>query len=251
MTAQPLNATEVDQIMSALPDRRVGTEQEYKWLIDPVEVFGTDTPGLPEALSLPIPEDVTAETPFTHTQSSIYFDDRWQLAANDLAVKLLINYGAYRNLSWICVKQTVAWVGGCRDCLEISERVDVRDVNRVMAERTTIPLAYAARLVPGASNLTPYATAVQLRHKVPLRTRYGTVFQLSLDLVTTRSLADGARATSTWIEIETSGSDLPSRKALDDWAELLGDRLPGPPYEMSKPVRAARQAGWLPAGTPA
>jgi hypothetical protein len=243
--APPIDAAEVDRVHAQYPRTRVGSEQEYKWLIGADQFGGVQTPGLVQALELPRPAGVALDGPFSHTQSSVYLDDDWRLSAQQITAKILVNYGAYRNVAWVCAKQTVAWTEGCRDSLEISERVDTADIAAVVAQRSTIALGYIARLVPEAASLKPYATATQVRHKVPVRTSDGAALQLSLDVSTTKTLADGGSETDVWVEIETSHSDLYSRRALIEWADLLSDHLGRRPHEVAKPERAAVRAGWV------
>ncbi len=239
-----LDVAEVDRVMAEYPRTRVGTEQEYKWLVDPVVVTGAATPGLAETCLLPVPAGMTTETPFSHTQSSVYFDCDWQLTSHQVTLKALVNYGLYSNVSWICAKQTVAWIDGCRDSLEVSERIDAKDLGDIIRQRSTIALQYLDRLLPGATALAPFATCTQVRHKVPVRTSDGALMQLSLDLCTTKAFDPATTSADTWIEIETSHSDLQSRRALNEWAEMLNDRLGIEPHSVSKPEHAASQAGW-------
>jgi hypothetical protein len=242
----PVTVDEVAAAVAGLPTTRVGTETEYKWLIGTESVFGnTDAVGLAQLCEVvPRPADATADTPFTHTQSSVYFDTGWRLAEQGLTLKVIVNHGVFSKVCWICAKHTVSWVDGCRDSLEISERVAPEDIRRVITERSALPMRYVERHCHPGVELTPYATATQVRHKLPYHTADGALLQLSFDVVTNRLLDGGPTRTDRWVEIETSHSDLKARRALIGWSGAVTGFLGIEPHQVSKPAQAARDAGW-------
>ena len=243
--SEPLTADDIDRAMAHLPRVQIAVEQEYKWSVDPLAFLGTPDV-TPQALErvLPLPEGATVVTRFRHIQSSIYFDDNWRLADNRLALKALVNPGPFRNLSWLFAKQTISWVDGCRDSLEVSARVAPQEIHQVVRERRTLPLEYLERLCGRELHLDAYATTTQERNKVHLRLPDGVLFQATFDVTRTRVLPDGEPVDQTWLEIESTSSDLRPRGALDAWASTLTDRIGVEPDEVSKPESAARLAGW-------
>jgi hypothetical protein len=243
--AAPVTEAEIDRTMAELPRVQVAVEQEYKWQVDPCDFLGTDRPD-PQALRrvLPLPDGAMVASVFRHIQSSIYFDDAWRLAERELALKALVNPGAFRNVSWLQAKQTISWVDGCRDSLEVSARVRPEDIHSAVRDRTLLPIGYLERLCGGELRLDAFAATTQERNKVHLRTAEGVHLQATFDVTRTRVLPDGEPVVQTWLEIEGTSSDLRPRGQLDAWARTLTDHLGLEPDSMSKPARAARTAGW-------
>src|SRR6266536_6720375 len=139
--SRPLTVDEVDRTMAALPQVQIAVEQEYKWRVDPEEFLGTDHPS-PAALErvLPLPPGAVVVGRFRHVMSSIYFDDHWCLTGHRLALKAQVNPGPFRNVCWLVAKQTIAWVDGCRDALEVSARVPPGQVRQALRDRAVLPL---------------------------------------------------------------------------------------------------------------
>jgi hypothetical protein len=245
--AQPLTVAEVDRAMSDLPRVLVGVEQEYKWRVDPVEFLGTAQPS-PQALErvLPLPPGTSAVSRFRHAMSSIYFDDDWYLAEHGLALKAQVNPRQFRNVCWLAAKQTISWVDGCRDSLEISERIAPEDIHRELSARATLPLRHLDGQCRRPVTYEAYATTTQVRHKVHLRTGGGTLFQATFDVASTTLIGGNAEAASTemFLEIETTSSELRPRGQLDAWARQLSEVIGHEPEQESKPQRAAALAGW-------
>jgi hypothetical protein len=245
--AQPLTVAEVDQAMSDLPRLLVGVEQEYKWRVTPRELLGTDEPS-PQALErvLPLPPGAAVVSRFRHAMSSIYFDDDWYLAAHGLALKAQINPGPFANVCWLAAKQTISWVDGCRDSLEISERITPGAISAELTGRATLPLRHLDGQCRRPITYRAYATTTQIRHKVHLHTQAGVLFQATFDVATTRLLPDGGSTTDTWLEIESTSSELRPRGQLDAWARQLSEAIGRAPDQESKPQHAAALAGWSP-----
>jgi hypothetical protein len=245
MSQAQLTEAEVDLAMADLPDVQVAVEQEYKWRVDARQFLGTDDPD-PQALRrvLPLPPGASVVSAFRHIQSSIYFDDEWRLNEKGLALKALVNPGAFRNVSWLQAKQTISWVAGCRDSLEVSARVRPQDIHTAVRDGGLLPVRYLTRLCGGELRLDAYAATTQERNKVHLRTEEGVLFQATFDVSRTRSLPGGEPLVETWLEIEGTSSDLRPRGQLDAWARTLTDRLGVEPDDISKPAAAARLAGW-------
>jgi hypothetical protein len=243
--AAELTQTEIDRTMADLPDVQVAVEQEYKWSVGVRELLGTDRAD-PRALRrvLPLPDGATVVSTFQHIQSSIYFDDQWVLADNGLALKALVNPGAFRNVSWLQAKQTIRWVDGCRDSLEVSARVRPHDIHAAVRDRTLLPVAHLERLCGRELRLDAYAATTQERNKVHFRSPDGVLFQATFDVSRTWSLPEGTPVTQTWLEIEGTSSDLRPRAELDAWARTLTAFLGVEPETVSKPAAAARTAGW-------
>jgi hypothetical protein len=245
--AQPLTVAEVDRAMSGLPTVLVGVEQEYKWRVDPREYLGTPEPS-PQALErvLPLPPGATVVSRFRHAMSSIYFDDDWYLAAHGLALKAQINPAQFRNVCWLAAKQTISWLDGCRDSLEISERISPDAIHAELTSRRTLPLRHLDSQCRRPVTYEAYATTTQVRHKVHLHIASGALFQATFDVATTRLLPDGGTTTETWLEIESTSSELRPRGELDAWARQLTEAIGREPDQESKPQHAAELAGWSP-----
>lgn len=243
--AAELTQVEIDRAMAELPDVQVAVEQEYKWAVGTRDFLGTDRAD-PQALRrvLPLPDGATVVSVFQHIQSSIYFDDEWRLADNDLALKALVNPGAFRNISWLQAKQTIRWVNGCRDSLEVSARVRPHDIHTAVRDRTLLPIGHLERLCGRELRLDAYAATTQERNKVHFRAEDGVLFQATFDVSRTWALPAGEPVVQTWLEIEGTSSDLRPRAALDAWAHTLTAFLGVEPETVSKPAAAARLAGW-------
>ncbi|WP_433493634.1 hypothetical protein ACQP26_19685 [Micromonospora sp. CA-248089] len=239
-----LTTEEVENALADLPTTRVGTEMEYKWLLDLdsfPQIDGEDVLSRLQDL-VPPPAGMKLGSPFVHTQSSVYFDDDWLLTERDLTLKIIVNHGSFSNVSWICAKQTISWIDGCRDALEISERITPGEATQIIRSHAALPIDYIDRQCGKRVNLQPYATATQVRHKLPFHGPDGSILQLTFDRTTNRSLASEETCQDTWIEIETPHSDLRSRGGLIGWAAAMTELLQKSPHQMSKSEREARRA---------
>jgi hypothetical protein len=243
--AAELTQTEIDQTIADLPDVQVAVEQEYKWAVGSREFLGTDRAD-PQALRrvLPLPGGAMVVSVFQHIQSSIYFDDGWCLAENDLALKALVNPGVFRNISWLQAKQTIRWVDGCRDSLEVSARVRPHEIHAAVRDHALLPVAHLERLCGRELCFDAYAATTQQRNKVHFRSADGVLFQATFDVSRTWALPHGEPVIQTWLEIEGTSSDLRPRIALDAWARILTAHLGVEPEHVSKAAMAARLAGW-------
>jgi hypothetical protein len=229
----------------AAPVLVLGVEQEYKWRIDARDLFGTDRPDLDDlARVLPAPDTSQEELRFQHTQSSIYFDDNWHLTRDRVTLRATVNPGRAKDVSWLGIKQTIRWEDGCRDSLEVNERVAPGSISQEIRDRRALPLTYACRLAGRPIVPSAYACVVQHRHKLFYRDQNQMLLQLTFDISEFRVLPDGERALTTWLEVENNTADLRARDALTAWANEITDRLGHQPTGMAKSEIAARMAGW-------
>lgn len=231
-----------------LPGLQIGVEQEYKWRLTPSDLIDADEITLAALQSaVPAPDGGVLSQSFRHTQSTIYFDDQWALADARMALRATINPGLARDVSWLGAKQTVAWRDGCRDALEVSERISPKAISGELVDQRTVPLQYIARICGRAPQLSAYAYIVQHRHKLMFSVGDGWLLQVSFDVAATRLMGGGATETGRWLEIENNSSDLRARHALNRWASELSDHLGHAPVDQSKSEYAAMMAGWEPA----
>lgn len=232
---------EVDDVP---PGIVIGVEQEYKWRLGDDGLFGNRQPTLDDlAAAVPAPEDAVPESRFQHTQSTLYFDDRWQLTDRQIALRATINPGTIKRVAWLGVKQTLRWENGCRDSLEIGGRLAAKDIGRGVRDPQSPAVAYAQRLLGVALEPDVFASVIQHRHKVFYRNGAGTLLQVTFDRAEFKALPDGQPQVTYWLEIENNARDLHARQALERWATAVSERVGAPPGTRSKAEVAAEMSG--------
>lgn len=233
---------EVDDVP---PGIVMGVEQEYKWRLGDDGLFGNPQPTLDDlAAAVPPPDDAAPESRFQHTQSTLYFDDRWQLTDRQIALRATINPGTIKRVSWLGIKQTLRWEDGCRDSLELGGRLAAKDIGREVRNPQAPALAYAHRLLGFAIEPTVFASVIQHRRKVFYRNSAGTLLQVTFDRAEFKALPDGQPVVSYWLEIENNARELQARLALDRWARAVSERVGAAPATTAKAELAAELSGW-------
>ncbi|MFF5052233.1 hypothetical protein ACFY1S_03480 [Micromonospora sp. NPDC000663] len=223
----------------------IGVEQEYKWRLGDDGLFGNLQPTLDDlAAAVPPPDDAVEESRFQHTQSTLYFDDRWQLTDRQIALRATINPGTIKRVSWLGVKQTLRWENGCRDSLELGGRLAAKDIGREVRNPQSPALAYAHRLLGVALEPDVFASVVQHRRKVFYRTSVNSLLQVTFDRAEFKALPDGQPQITYWLEIENNGREMHARAALERWATSVSERVGAPPATRAKAEVAAELAGW-------
>jgi hypothetical protein len=247
----------------ALPSTVLGVEQEYKWRLE-ADLFGATAPTLADLeRAVPHPAEAPRDGAFRHTQSTLYFDDGWWLTEHRIALRATVNPGAAKDIAWLGVKQTIAWQDGCRDSLEVNERIEPKGIAAELRNRRSLPVTYVLRLfgqapfgvtprshTPDSPSLAPtaFAVVIQNRHKLFFRTRDDMQLQLTFDIAEFRALPDGESVTMHWLEVENNTADLRARHALNLWAHDITQWLGRQPAEYSKSELAAEMAGWRKSG---
>jgi len=227
------------------PSTVIGVEQEYKWRLGAQGLFDGRKPELDElAAAVPAPERSVPEMRFRHVQSTIYFDDRWQLTERQVALRATVNPGTIKRVAWLGVKQTIRWEAGCRDSLELGSRLAARDIGREVRDEQSLAPAYARRLVGAPITPRAYASVVQHRHKIFYRDSDNVLLQVTYDVSEFKALPDGATRLTYWLEIENNVREPRARQALDRWAAVVSQRLGVAPGNQAKSEIAAEMAGW-------
>jgi hypothetical protein len=244
-----VTVTDTDpQVGQVLPATVIGVEQEYKWRLPARGLAGNPRPTLDELeQAIPAPAESERVLRFRHTQSTIYFDDRWQLAANGITLRAIVNPGEIKDIAWLGIKQTIRWEHGCRDSLEIGERMSARSVGHEVRDGTTLPMTYLRRQLGPAVQPTAYAAVAQQRHKLFYVDRDGVQLFVTFDISEFRVLPQSETTLTYWLEIENNDRELGARHALDRWAHALSERLETAPSKEAKAELAATLAGWDPA----
>lgn len=227
---------EFDQILR-LP--RAGMEHEFRWECAPADF--TD-----DGLSAQIVErtGLIELERRTVQQASICFDSpKWVLTENECSLVLLLNVGRAAGPAWLVAKETVQWVHGRRDVVELTELVDEPsqiDPIRIAESR---PGRFALRRLCAAP-LHPFAYILQRRHKAAFRTPDQSIIALSRDEVEICDPDGGKLGVKHFVEVETNYSDRAGLLLLGQVAEEITASLALPPSTLTKPVAAARYGGW-------
>jgi hypothetical protein len=224
----------------------IGVEQEYKWRLPEDGLQGNREPKLGDlAVALPLPHNSQIENRFQHTQSTVYFDDEWQLSAHGVALRATVNPGTIRRVSWLGVKQTLWWENGCRDSLEISGRLDAKNIGDEIRNEKSMMLGYINRMLGKQIAPDPFAVVVQRRHRIFYRNNDGILLQLTFDVSDFQILPDRRPHRTYWLEIENNNPDPRARAALTQWAGPVSERLGAEPASQAKSELAAELAGWV------
>lgn len=181
--------------------------------------------------------------PFTFAQSSIYFDTTdWALAGSDLSLAMLINYGAMKRYRWMVLKETVRWVDGRREALELGAEIPL-----VGVELDTSPPMQRLnrRLGVSSTDLVPYATATQRRRKALWPAGEETLsFALDSAILTPADRRDAQPSHSWWLEVEANEGDEHALDLLDQARNAIAQVIRQQEVRTSKPQEAALLCGW-------
>src|SRR5690606_38472250 len=153
--------------------------------------------------------------------------DDWRLVEDHVTLRATVNPGSASEVAWIGVKQTIAWEDGCRDSLEVSERIAPLGISRELETQASLPLRYVSRLIRRPIRPVQYACAIQTRYKLFFRTRNDAQLQLTFDAAEFRPLAGegGGSVPASWLEIENNNRDLRARRELEAWAADISTAL--------------------------
>ncbi|MGY5072782.1 hypothetical protein [Streptomyces griseus] len=221
---------------------RVGVEHEYRWVspgLSPAERGAHDRlrDQLVEVSGLRLDEQASI------LQHTLCFDDgAWSLSAADCSLTALVNTG--RGPSWLVAKETVHWVDGRRDVLEMSEYVpDMKALSSdgALAGR---PGQYMARRVPSVGELRVFGYLSQRRTKAALFTDQGALVALSCDDVELRDAASRLVETFSVVEVETNQASRVDLDQLAGVAEKFSAHFGAAPAQTTKPQFAAARLGW-------
>ncbi|WP_343443928.1 hypothetical protein [Micromonospora schwarzwaldensis] len=177
------------------------------------------------------------------SQHTLCFDSPdWSLTSVGCSLTALVNRGA--GPSWLVAKETVQWVDGRRDVLELTEYVaDLVALSGadLIASR---PGQYLARRASGLCGLSVFGYLSQRRTKATLRTDDNAVLALSCDAVELRDACSRLVNTFAILELEVNQA---SRANLDLLSRVAGkfSALVGrAPADTTKPQIAATHLGW-------
>jgi hypothetical protein len=214
--------------------RIVGVEHESKWALDH-DLAAADP--LRWLDSPPVRENLTGLTePRTATQSLLYLDDAGRsLTAAGHSLRISANQGEQAGIGWLGVKQTVAWEDR-RDALEISERVDPKQLATVLAEGKALPLRHLQSMGLVRGPLETVGITSQRRFKRFGKLDGGHDCVFSVDLVEFRRPDGEITPIGRYacLEVEVNTSSLNCLQALDAFCAALDTWLGSPRESLTK-----------------
>lgn len=220
---------------------RVGVEHEYRWLL-PTAALSDESAADDLRVRLCQAARLTKEDEATIRQHTLCFDTAtYSLAAAGCSFTSLVSTGGP---TWLVAKETVQWVDGRRDVLEMTEYVpDMRSLSsaEMLAGR---PGQYLARRVPGLADVRVFAYLSQRRTKAALRTEDAALIALSCDAVELRDPGSALVDTFAVVEVEANQASRVDLDVLAGVADRFSALLGSAPATVTKPQLAATRMGW-------
>jgi hypothetical protein len=220
---------------------RVGIEHEYRWLL-PAAALSDAQAADALRTRLCAAAGLTVEDEATIRQHTLCLDTASHaLAAADCSFTSLVSAGGP---TWLVAKETVQWVDGRRDVLEMTEYVpDLRSLSSadMLAGR---PGRYLARRVPGLAEVRVFGYLSQRRTKAALRTEDAALIALSCDAVELRDPASALVDTFAVVEVEANQASRVDLDVLAGVADRFSELLGSAPATTTKPQLAAMRTGW-------
>ncbi|MFF1791172.1 hypothetical protein ACFVX9_32530 [Kitasatospora sp. NPDC058243] len=221
---------------------RVGVEHEYRWVMgadSSADAAAHDTlrDQLVRMSGLRLSDQAVV------SQHTLCFDDTgWSLSSADCSLTMLVNTN--RGPSWLVAKETVQWVDGRRDVLEMTEYVpDAKNLAgaEVIAGR---PGQYLSRRVPTLGHLRVFGYLSQRRTKAALLTEGGALIAVSCDAVELRDPTSRPVDAFVVVELEANQASRVDLAVLADVAETFSSHFELPAAQATKPQLAAARLGW-------
>ncbi|MEV0476250.1 hypothetical protein [Streptomyces prunicolor] len=221
---------------------RVGVEHEYRWVVPAATLVETGARDelrghLVEVSGLRLDDQASI------LQHTLCFDDgEWSLSTANCSLTALVNMN--QGPSWLVAKETIHWVDGRRDVLEMSEYIpDVKALSSTGALAAR-PGRHLARKVPTVQEIRVFGYLSQRRTKAALLTEQGAIVALSCDAVELRDPASRLVDTFAVVEVETNQASRVDLAQLADVAEKFSAHFGCPPAQTTKPQFAASRLGW-------
>jgi len=176
-------------------------------------------------------------------QHTLCLDDvEWSLSAANCSLTALVNRG--QGPSWLVAKETIQWVHGRRDVLEMTEYVpDVKALSsaEILAGR---PGQHLSRRVPTLSELRVFGYLAQRRTKAALLTEQQTTVAVSCDAIELRNATSELVKTFAVVEVEVNQASRIDLDVLAGVADKFTAHFDLPPAQTTKPQLAAASLGW-------
>jgi hypothetical protein len=221
---------------------RVGVEHEYRWLVQATSL--ADNAGrdklrdqLIEISGLRLADQASI------LQHTLCFDDTdWSLSAADCSLTALVNRG--QGPSWLVAKETIQWVEGRRDVLEMSEYIpDVKALSSADALAGR-PGQHLSRRVPTVREIRVFGYLSQQRIKAALLTEQDATLGLSCDAIELRDATSRLVDKFAVVEVEANQASRVDLDVLSSVAEEFSALFGCPPAQTTKPQFAAARLGW-------
>ncbi|MDG4763414.1 hypothetical protein O7632_04725 [Solwaraspora sp. WMMD406] len=221
---------------------RVGVEHEYRWVMPATSL--ADAASRDELRHRLIQfSGLRLADQTTILQHTLCLDDaQWSLSAANCSLTALVNRG--QGPSWLVAKETIQWVDGRRDVLEMTEYVaDMRTLSSadVLAGR---PGQHLSRRVHTLSDIRVFGYLAQRRTKAALLTDQLTTLALSCDAVELRDATSKLVNTFAVVEVEVNQASRIDLDVLDGVADKFSAHFGRPPAQTTKPQLAAASLGW-------
>jgi hypothetical protein len=221
---------------------RAGVEHEYRWRLARETLAAPRKSGelrdqLVQASGLRLSDQARI------LQHTLCFDSGdWSLAAAGCSLTALVNQGT--GPSWLVAKETVHWVKGRRDVLELTEYVP--DVAALSGADLLVarPGQYLARRVPGLADLRVFGYLSQRRTKAALLTSNDATIGLSCDAIELRDVNSRLVQTFAFLELEANQAGRVDLDMLSGVADKFSALVGREPVETTKPQIAAEHLGW-------
>jgi hypothetical protein len=223
---------------------RVGVEHEYRWILP--EKASADSAArdslrddLVRASSLPAVDQAAI------LQHTLCFDTHdWDLAGANCSLTALVNTGNPPGPSWLVAKETIQWIEGRRDVLELTEYVaDLKALSQeeVLASR---PAQHLVRRVPALGSVDVFAYLSQRRTKAALRAGNAEIIAISCDGIEVRDKGSAMIGSLFVVEVEANQASRVGLDVLRSVADNISALLGQAPVRTTKPQIAAARLGW-------
>jgi hypothetical protein len=220
---------------------RVGVEHEYRWLL-PKSALADRGASDDMRDRLRDVAGLVADDEATILQHTLCLDtEAWALSAAGCSLTALVSAGGP---TWLVAKETVQWVNGRRDVLEMSEYApDMRTMSSadVLEGR---PGRYLLRRVAALRDVRVFGYLTQRRAKSTLRTDGSALVAISCDTVELRDPKSVLVDTFAVVEVETNQASRVDLHVLEEVADRFSELLGSPPAQTTKPQLAAVRLGW-------
>lgn len=221
---------------------RVGVEHEYRWVVPALSLADTAARDklrgqLIEISGLRLADQASI------LQHTLCFDDReWSLSMANCSLTALVNRG--QGPSWLVAKETIQWVDGRRDVLEMSEYIpDAKTLSSTDALAGR-PGQHLSRRVPAVGQMRVFGYLSQRRTKAALLTEQQATVGLTCDVVELRDAASRLVDTFAVVEVEANQASRLDLDELAGVAERFSAHFGCPPARTTKPQFAATRLGW-------
>ncbi|WP_433393150.1 hypothetical protein [Micromonospora sp. KLBMP9576] len=221
---------------------RVGVEHEYRWVV-PVTSLADAAAHVELRNRLIQISGLRLADQAAILQHTLCFDDgQWSLTAANCSLTALVNRG--QGPSWLVAKETIQWVDGRRDVLEMTEYVpDVKALSSAQALAGR-PGQHLSRRVPALGELRVFGYLAQRRTKAALLSEQQATVAVSCDAIELRDARSELVNTFAVVEVEVNQASRIDLDVLAGVADRFSAHFGLAPARTTKPQLAARGLGW-------